>query len=228
MPVKKWNELPAFMKTREVWEYYKIISKKKGTLLAKRVFDVIVSAIILIIVSPVMLLLALMIKLDSRGPVFFRQERVTQYGRIFRIYKFRTMVNNAPNLGAQVTKAGDARITRVGEMLRKYRIDEIPQILNILMGDMTLVGTRPEVKKYVDGYSNEMYATLLLPAGVTSNASIEYKDEDKLLQNAHDVEEVYIKEVLPQKMRYNLRSLKNFSMASEAMTMIRTVFAVFR
>jgi len=170
----------------------------------------------------------IMIKLDSKGPVFFRQERVTQYGRIFRIFKFRSMVNNAEKYGVQVTAVGDARITRVGAMLRKQRIDELPQLINILIGDMTFVGTRPEVKKYVDCYTNEMYATLLLPAGLTSRTSIEYKDEDKLLEGADDINKVYIEKVLPEKMKFNLINVKQFSLLSDIMTMLATFFAVLK
>ena len=173
-----------------------------------------------------MLIVAVLIKLDSPGPVFFRQERVTQYGRIFRIYKFRTMVNNASRMGTQVTVSNDARITRVGRWLRKLRIDEFPQLFNILAGDMTLVGTRPEVLKYVDAYTPEMYATLLLPAGLTSRTSIAYKDEERLLSNAEDADKVYIEEVLPAKMRYNLESLKKFGLKSDMSVLWNTFVSV--
>lgn len=227
MILKKWDELPQFLKTQEVRKYYNIISGKRTSLIIKRVFDVIVSFIMLIVLSPVMLVLAIMIKADSKGPVFFRQERVTQYGRIFRIYKFRTMVDKADTMGSLVTVEHDMRITRVGSMLRSVRLDELPQLINILNGDMTFVGTRPEVKKYVDRYTDEMNATLLLPAGVTSQASIHYKDEDELLAGAEDVDEVYINEVLPGKMKYNLESIQKFSFFSDAVTMIQTVLAVF-
>lgn len=228
MTLKKWTELPDFMRTQEVREYYDIVKKKQGSMLVKRIFDVVVSAIMVIIVSPIMLIIAVMIQCDSRGPVFFRQERITQYGRVFRIYKFRTMVNHAERLGTQVTVEGDMRITRVGKLLRKARFDEIPQLFNILTGDMTFVGTRPEVKKYVDAYTNEMYATLLVPAGLTSKASIKYKDEDKLLEGSKDVDVTYIKEVLPQKMYYNLESIREFGLLSDIITMVSTVVAVLR
>ena len=228
MTLKKWTELPDFMRTQEVREYYNIVKKKQGSMLIKRIFDIVVSAIMVIIVSPIMLIISVMIKCDSRGPVFFRQERITQYGRVFRIYKFRTMVNHAERLGTQVTVEGDMRITRIGKLLRKVRFDEIPQLFNILTGDMTFVGTRPEVQKYVDAYTNEMYATLLVPAGLTSKASIEYKDEDKLLEGSKDVDATYIKEVLPQKMRYNLESIRNFGLLSDIITMLSTAVAVLR
>ena len=168
-------------------------------------------------------MLSLWIKLDSKGGVFFRQVRVTKYGKEFRIFKFRTMVNNAPSLGSAVTVKNDARITRVGHFIRKCRLDEIPQLLNVLTGDMTFVGTRPEVKKYVDAYSNEMMATLLMPAGITSIASIKFKDEEKLLDGASDVDKTYIDVVLPQKMKYNLEYIKDFSFIKDIIICVNTV-----
>ena len=184
MQLRKWNELPKFMRTREVRKYYNIVNKRRASLMVKRLFDIVVASIMLAVLALPMLIIAILIKCDSRGPVFFRQERVTQYGRIFKIYKFRTMVVNANELGASVTVDNDRRITRMGKLLRKIRADEFPQLFNILAGDMTLVGTRPEVPEYVKQYSKEMYATLLLPAGLTSRTSIAYKDEDKILGNA--------------------------------------------
>lgn len=228
MQLKKWAQLPGYMKTSEVREYYNIIKKRRISLLLKRGFDIVVSFLMLIIFSPVMLIISIMIKADSHGPVFFRQERVTQYGRTFRIYKFRTMVNHADRIGAQVTVSQDVRITRVGKMIRKLRIDEIPQLINILAGDMTFVGTRPEVQKYVDCYTKEMYATLLLPAGLTSRTSIQYKDEDSLLAGAEDVDQVYVTQVLPQKMTYNLDAIRNFSFWSDIRIMFATFIAVLR
>ena len=180
MQLRKWNELPKFMRTREVRKYYNIVNKRRASLMVKRLFDIVVASIMLAVLALPMLIIAILIKCDSRGPVFFRQERVTQYGRIFKIYKFRTMVVNANELGASVTVDNDRRITRMGKLLRKIRADEFPQLFNILAGDMTLVGTRPEVPEYVKQYSKEMYATLLLPAGLTSRTSIAYKDEDKI------------------------------------------------
>lgn len=192
----------------------------------KRAFDIVTASLMLIFLSPVILVIAIAIILDSKGSVFFRQERVTQYGRKFRIYKFRTMVANADKLGAQVTVKDDKRVTAIGKILRKYRLDELPQLINIIAGDMSFVGTRPEVEKYVRSYNDEMYATLLLPAGVTSETSIMYKDEEKLLSKAESADEVYISKVLPGKMEYNLRSLKNFSLGKEISTMARTILAI--
>lgn len=228
MYLKDWSELPDYMRTPEVREYYDIISKRKKSLIMKRIFDVLISSLMLLILSPIMLIIAVMIKIDSKGPVFFRQQRITRYGNTFRIFKFRSMVTDAEKLGAQVTSGNDSRITHMGRLLRKGRLDEIPQLINILKGEMTFVGTRPEVKRYVDCYDNEMYATLLLPAGLTSRTSIEYKDEDKLLEGAEDVDAVYVSEILPAKMKYNLENVRSFSMTSDMATMFATFVAVLR
>ena len=226
MRLRKWEDLPAFMQCEEVREYYDILAKKKGALGLKRVFDVVVAVVMLIILAIPMLIIAAMIKVDSPGPVFYRQERVTTYGKRFRIHKFRTMVNNADKIGSAVTVGGDARITKVGNRLRNLRIDEIPQLIDVLSGNMSFVGTRPEATKYVKQYTKEMNATLLLPAGITSEASIRYKDEAELLDAADDVDRVYVQEVLPGKMKYNLQSIRHFSFLGEIATMVRTVFAV--
>ena len=221
-----WEKLPPQMQTEAVKPYYEILQKKQISLIFKRLFDIVVSLIMLLILSPVFLILAIAIKLDTEGPVFYRQVRVTQYGKEFRIFKFRTMVNNADKIGSQVTVGGDSRITRVGKVIRECRLDEIGQLLNILGGSMTLVGTRPEVPKYVEKYTPEMWATLLLPAGVTSEASIRYKDEAALLDAAEDVDATYIQDVLPGKMKYNLRSIQEYSFFKDIKTMFQTVFAV--
>ena len=224
--LKNWNELPEYMRTDEVRPYYDLLQRKKLSLFFKRVFDIVISLIMIILCSPILLFISILIVKDSKGGVFYRQERVTQYGRVFRIFKFRTMVQNADQIGTQVTISNDSRITKVGSKLRNCRLDELPQLFNIFLGDMTFVGTRPESVHYVKSYTDEMYATLLLPAGVTSEASIEYKDEADLLDQADDVDSVYINEVLPEKMKYNLNSIKEFSFFKEIATMFRTVFAV--
>ena len=230
MLVKEWNKLPEFMQVEEVRPYYETLRKKKGQLILKRIFDIVCSFILIVLLSPVLLFLAIWIKLDSKGPVFYRQERITQYGKVFRIFKFRTMVNNADKIGNLVTSKNDSRITKVGEKIRKYRIDEIPQLFNVLIGDMSFVGTRPEVQKYVDQYTPEMYATLLLPAGVTSLASIKFKDEDEILERytskGRETNEVYVNEVLPLKMEYNLKAITSFNFIKELGTMISTVVRV--
>ena len=226
MQFREWDDIPEFMKNEDVKKYYEILRKKRFSLKVKRFFDVTVSFVLILFLSPVFLILSVWIKTDSKGPVYFKQERVTQYGRKFSIFKFRTMVINADRTGSLVTVQNDSRITVVGRKIRKYRLDEIPQLFNILAGDMSFVGTRPEVRKYVEEYSDEMKATLLLPAGVTSEASIRYKDEDELLKGAGDVDKVYIQKILPEKMRWNLRAIRRFSLHGELSTMVRTVFHV--
>lgn len=224
--LKKWDDLPDFMRTNEVKYYYEALNKKRISMFFKRVFDIVVGGILLIILAIPMGVIALIIKIDSVGPVFYRQERVTTYGKHFRIHKFRTMVNNADKMGTAVTVENDSRITKVGTKLREYRLDELPQVIDILSGNMSFVGTRPEVVKYVEKYKPEYMATLLLPAGITSEASIRYKDEAELLDIADDVDQVYVENVLPGKMKYNLESIRNFSFFGEIATMFRTLFAV--
>lgn len=228
--LRKWEELPTFMQTEEVRPYYEKLSRKWFSLLVKRIFDFAVSSVMLVILSPALLVLAVMIKKDSEGPVFYRQERITQYGRKFRIYKFRTMVINADKIGSLVTVGEDPRITKIGKKLRGCRLDELPQLINIWKGEMTFVGTRPEVEKYVKKYKPEMMATLLLPAGVTSEASIQYKDEDKLLADVsgEDADRVYVEKILPEKMKWNLDEIKKFGFFREIGTMVKTVVAVMR
>ena len=226
MILMEWEQLPEQLKAQEVRPYYELLRKKRGSMLLKRIFDIVVSAIMLIVLCPVFLILAIAIKLDSPGPVFYRQVRVTQYGKCFRIFKFRTMVSNADKIGTQVTVGNDSRITRMGRLIRKCRLDEVSQLIDVFRGTMTFVGTRPEVPKYVASYTPEMMATLLLPAGVTSEASILYKDESELLEHAVDVDEAYVQKVLPGKMRSNLRAIEKFGFWSDIRTMFRTVLAV--
>lgn len=223
-----WTSLPENMRTEAVRPYYRSLQKKAGSLLLKRLFDIVASFLMLLLLSPFFLILAIAIKIDSPGPVFYRQVRITQYGREFRIFKFRTMVNNADKIGSLVTVGNDARITKVGSFIRACRLDEISQLINVLLGDMTFVGTRPEVPKYVNAYTPEMMATLLLPAGITSLASIRYKDEAELLDKAEDVDKAYIEKVLPGKMQYNLEDLLQFSFWTDIKTMFRTVLAVLK
>lgn len=225
MLLKKWEQLPPEMQTDEVRKYYDILKKKQVSLFFKRIFDIVVSFLMLILLSPLFLILAIAIKIDSKGPVFYRQVRVTQYNRKFRIFKFRSMIRDADK-GSLVTLDGDARVTRVGKFVRKCRLDEISQLINVLNGDMTFVGTRPEVPKYTERYTPEMMATLLLPAGITSLASILYKDEAKLLGAAEETDKVYIEKILPAKMYYNLKSIENFSFWGDIRIMFMTVFAV--
>ena len=232
MILQKYEELPQMMKNDKVKNYYDILYKKRSNLVIKRCFDIIFSILLLILISPILLIMAILIKIDSRGPVFYRQERVTTNGKIFRIFKFRTMVQNADKMGTLVTVANDNRITRMGKLIRKTRLDELPQVINVLLGDMSFVGTRPEVKKYVDCYTDEMKATLLMPAGVTSIASIKYKDEDEILDKAvktgKDTDVAYVEDVLPGKMKYNLEYIKQFSVLQDLKICIDTVIEVLR
>ncbi len=224
--LRKWDDLPGFMRIPEVRPYWEILNGKRGQLFLKRIFDLVVSIILLMILAIPMVLIAVMIKADSEGPVFYRQQRVTTYGKHFRIHKFRTMVDNADKIGTAVTIGGDPRITKAGAKLRHFRLDELPQVLDVILGDMSFVGTRPEVVKYVKRYKPEYYATLLMPAGITSEASIRYKDEDELLDEAADVDCIYVEQVLPKKMKWNLESIRRFRFFREILTMIRTVAAV--
>jgi len=224
--LKKWDHLPEFMRTPEVKPYWDVLNRKRGQLILKRVFDLVVSLILLLILAIPMAIIALLIKKEDPGPALYRQERVTTYGKHFRIHKFRTMVVNADKIGTAVTVGEDPRITKVGKKLRSLRLDELPQVLDVIVGDMSFVGTRPEAVKYVEQYKPEYNATLLMPAGITSEASIRYKDEAKLLDAASDVDKVYMEQVLPEKMKWNLESVKRFRFLREVLTMFRTVFAV--
>lgn len=222
-----WTDLPPQMQNDAVKHYYDALKKRTPSLVLKRCFDVLLSAALLVLFSPLFLILAAAIKLESEGPVFFRQKRITQFGREFRIFKFRSMTRNAERQGTLVTVGNDARITRVGKFIRKYRLDEISQLIDVFRGTMTFVGTRPEVPKYVAAYTPEMMATLLLPAGITSEASICFKDEEQLLSSADDADKVYITEILPRKMAYNLKSQKEFSIAGDFKIMFKTFAEVF-
>ncbi len=227
-----WNELPEVMQNDEVRKYYDVLKKRKKSLFVKRCFDVVVSFIMIILLSWLFIILAVLIKIDSKGPVFFRQTRVTAGNKEFKIFKFRTMVENAEKIGSLVTEANDARITRVGNKIRKCRLDEIPQLFNVLRGEMSFVGTRPEVRKYVNSYTDEMMATLLLPAGITSLASIKFKDEDEIIDNClrdgMNTDTAYIQEVLPEKMKYNLEYIRDFNFKYDIILMFKTAFSVMK
>jgi lipopolysaccharide/colanic/teichoic acid biosynthesis glycosyltransferase len=216
------------MQNEDVRKYYDALEKRKNALVLKRMFDVVMSACLIAVLSPIFLIIWLTVKLDSQGSAIFKQIRITRYGKEFNVFKFRTMVTNAESLGSQVTSANDPRITRCGEWLRKSRLDELPQLFNILNGDISFVGVRPEVPRYVAHYSPEMNATLLMPAGVTSMTSILYKDESKLLESAANPDEVYVNDILPEKMKYNLEYIKNFGFWYDLKIMAETVFAVIK
>ena len=227
--MRKWEELPDFMQCDEVREYYDILSKKKFSLGIKRIFDLVAATGMLVVCAVPMLLIGIRIVSESEGGVFYRQVRVTRYGKKFWIHKFRTMVANADKIGTAVTVANDPRVTPTGAFLRKYRLDELPQLFVVLEGNMSFVGTRPEVPKYVGKYTKEMRATLLLPAGITSEASIRYKDEaEELGEKREDTDKVYVEKVLTEKMRYNLEEIKDFGIWRDIKTMLRTVLIVVK
>ena len=230
--LKHWEQLPESRQTEAVRPYYERLRKREGALRRKRLFDLCGSLVLTVLLSPVMLVIAILIKAEDGGPVFFRQERVTTYGRVFRIFKFRTMIVDADKKGPLVTGKADSRITKVGSKLRHLRLDELPQVLNIVTGDMSFVGTRPEVKKYVEQYTEEMKATLLLPAGVTSLASIAFKEEDEMIAHyaelGESTDEAYRNHILPRKMRYNLDYLKKAGVAQDIRIMIKTVLEVIK
>ena len=215
--MKSFQKLPPQFQCAEVKEYYDILCKKQGSFVLKRILDIFASVILLVFLIIPIAIIAILVKTDSKGPVFYRQERVTTYGKKFRILKFRTIV----------TTDSDSRVTKTGRVLRKYRLDELPQIFNVLSGSMSIVGTRPEVQHYVDMYEPEYLATLLMPAGITSLASIMYKDEEKLLKGEIDVDKVYVEKILPEKMKFNLSYVKNFSFGSDIKLMFKTVKEVF-
>lgn len=226
MILRQWEKLPEALKNESTRHYYEILSRKKFDILLKRLFDFIVAGIFLVLLLPFFVVIAILVKFTSKGPILYKQERVTTYGKTFKIFKFRTMIENADKIGSLVTLDNDKRITKVGRFLRRVRLDELPQLFNILLGQMSFVGTRPEVQKYVDCYSEEMLATLLMPAGVTSLASISFKDEDKYLDSNESVESVYINKILPDKMKYNLEYIENFNIFYDMKLMIKTVLAV--
>ena len=226
MVLKKWDDLPVYMKNDEVRKYYEILRKKKASLIVKRAFDVVASLCALILLSPVFLVTAIAIKAESEGPVMYRQVRKTTYGRDFRIHKFRSMYQNADR-GYLLTVKNDSRVTKVGAVIRKYKIDELGQLIDVLKGDMTFVGTRPQVQKYVDHYTDEMKATFLLPAGITSLASIYYRNENDLLEGHEDPDDLYLSEILPDKMMYNLLGIKKLSPLYDLKIILMTALTVF-
>lgn len=225
MRIARWSDIPTLMRNNEVFKYHKLLGQKQTVLHVKRILDLMLSLILLPIIIPMLILIGICIKMDSKGPILFKQIRITQYGKEFKILKFRTMVSNHE---VQITSLNDNCITKAGATLRKYRLDELPQVFNILKGEMTFVGTRPEVPRYVKEYTDEMLATLLLPAGVTSYASIKFRNEDSLLQGCIDVEQEYIRHILPQKMRYNLEAIRNLSIQNDFKVLLSTLIHVFR
>ncbi len=222
MILKSFEALPEFLQKDGVKPYYEILKKKRTSLFFKRVLDLVLAFIFMLLLLIPMLVIAICIKCTSKGPVIYKQERVTTYGKHFKIWKFRTMVTGADSKG-QLTCSDDDRVTAIGKKLRGLRLDELPQIFHVLSGKMTIVGTRPEVPVYVEAYTDEMLATLLMPAGITSLASIMFKDEAELLENAEDADKVYIETILPQKMEYNLKYISRFGFRRDIFLIFKTV-----
>lgn len=198
-------------------------------MILKRLFDLFFSLLGVIIFSPVFLIVALWIKFDSKGPVFFRQIRVGQFGKEFKIYKFRTMVNNAEDLGKQITVINDNRITRVGTFLRKYKLDELPQLFNVIRGEMSFVGSRPEVPKYVKLYSPDQLTILDFPPGITDLASIEFRNENELLGTVENPEEFYVSEIMVKKLELNqkyIQSFREFNVMCDISIILKTIHSI--
>lgn len=227
MKIPEYQKLPKELQCDEVKFYYDILKTKTASLMLKRIFDIIVSVFLIILLSLPLAVIAVLIKCTSKGPVIYRQVRVTAFGKRFKIFKFRSMRTDADSNGELLTVGEDDRITKIGKFLRKFRLDELPQIFHVLSGKMTIVGTRPEVPKFTDKYTNNMLATLLLPAGVTSLASIKFKDEAELLADAADVDKAYIETILPEKMKFNLEYIEKFSFIGDIKLIFKTVTEVF-
>ena len=205
-----------------------ILNRRKFQLIIKRGFDIVVSFIGLLILLPIFLIVAIIIKLDSKGPIFFRQVRVGKNGKEFKIFKFRTMVVDAEEKGMQITVDGDSRITKPGNFLRRSKIDELPQLINVLIGDMSFVGPRPEVPKYVAMYDENQRSILKIRPGITDIASIEYRDENSILAQSKNPEEAYINEIMPRKIELNFKYIENMSVIYDIKLIIETIFKVIK
>lgn len=216
--------LPDEMKNGAVEKYREILNGKKIALALKRLFDICASFLGLIILLVPFCVIAVRIKMSDRGPVFFMQTRIGRYKKPFKILKFRTMTVNAEKAGLRLTVGADKRVTKIGGFLRKTKIDELPQLINVFLGQMSFVGPRPEVSEYVDVYSDEMYATLLVRPGITSSASIKYKNENELLQSSDDPEKTYVEVVLPDKMKYNLEYINDLGPIYDLKLIFKTIF----
>lgn len=189
----------------------------------KRIFDFLLSLIGIIIISPILIIVSIAIKLDSKGNILFLQKRVGRYGKEFNIYKFRTMVSDAEKLGKQITVGNDSRITKVGAFLRKYKIDELPQLFNVLKGDMSLVGPRPEVPRYVKLYNDKQKKVLDVRPGITDMASLRYKDENEILGKVDNPEEYYINVIMKDKLELNLEYIEKSNIFFDLYLIIKTV-----
>jgi len=201
---------------------------KSKNKISKRLFDIFFSLLGLILISPFLIIVSIIIKITSEGPVFFLQERLGQYEKPFFIYKFRTMVVNAESLGKQITVKGDTRITKVGKVLRRYKIDEFPQLINVLLGEMSFVGPRPEVKKYVDLYTNDQKEIFKVKPGITDYASIEYRNENDLLSTVEDPEEYYINTIMQDKIKLNKKYIQKNNLFIDVKIILKTISKCFR
>lgn len=205
-----------------------VLEKRKLQLALKRAMDIVISGGALVVIWPVLLLIALAIKIDDPGPVFYRQVRVGKDGREFRIYKFRTMIVDADKKGLQITVGRDNRITRMGRLLRKTKLDELAQLINVLVGDMSFVGPRPEVPRYVNMYTPYQRQVLLVRPGITDYASIAYRNENDMLEKAEDPERMYIDVIMPDKIELNMKYLREISPLADIRLILSTIVAVIR
>ncbi|MFZ2538112.1 MAG: sugar transferase [Oscillospiraceae bacterium] len=228
MNISKFEQLPKKMQNVAVKQYYDIVKTKQTTLTVKHIIDVLICGIIFIITLPFFITFSVLIKLTSTGPVLFKQERIGKDLKTFHILKFRTMVKDADKKGIQLTTGNDSRITPFGKFLRGINMDEMPQLINVIKGDMSIIGTRPEVKRYVDVYTDEMLATLLIKPGMVSLASVKYKNENDMLTLASNPEQVYIDDILPDKMKYNLEYLSCLSLKKDFLILGKTIACVFK
>jgi lipopolysaccharide/colanic/teichoic acid biosynthesis glycosyltransferase len=224
---KIYSSLPDNFHTELIKSYCDYLAKKQVALFFKRVFDIFTSFIFIVLLFIPMFVVAILVKTTSKGPVLYKQVRVTRYGKDFKILKFRTMVNNADKKGPSITILNDSRVTKVGKFLRKIRFDETPQLFNVIKGEMSFVGPRPEVPTYVEHYSNEMNITLLMKAGITCPASIAFRDEEKILNQSNDYDQTYINRILPIKAKYNIDYVKKFSFFGDCKIMFDTFLVVF-
>ena len=207
-------------------EIAQVLAARRVQLVAKRAMDIVISGCALAVLWPVLLLIAAAIKIDDPGPVFYRQVRVGKDGKTFRIFKFRTMVVDADKKGLAITVGRDSRITRVGALLRKSKLDELAQLINVFTGEMSFVGPRPEVPKYVDMYTPYQRQVLLVRPGITDYASIAYRNENDMLEGAQDPERMYIEQIMPDKIELNMKYLREISPAADIRLILRTIAAV--
>ena len=211
---------------KELEDLSKNLDEKKFTMVIKRLFDILASFVGLILLSPMLLIISIFIKLDSKGPVFFKQKRVGKNKKLFEIYKFRTMVVDAEKIGKQITVGNDSRITNVGKFIRKLKLDEFPQLINVLKGEMSFVGPRPEVPKYVELYDEYQEQILLVRPGITDYASIEFRNENKILSNSEDPEYKYIEEIIPKKIELNMKYIKRISLFEDIVLILKTILTI--